>query len=84
MYLNNWKRKDASGSCVTILLKNTVFYLVVIVKLQNDECLILVFTDKVQNFTPSIGCPIFLLRFGPGPLPLYFPTVYYLFKVSRL
>ena len=50
----NWKHKDANGLCVSIYLNNIGWYLGVIGKLQNYECLIYIFTGKVENGTPSI------------------------------
>ena len=50
----NCKGTDANGFCVSILLKNLGCYLGVIGNLHNDECLIYIFTGKVQNGTPSI------------------------------
>ena len=50
----NWKVTDPNGLCVSILLNNTRWYLGVIVKLHNNECLIYIFTSNFQNCTPSI------------------------------
>ena len=50
----NWEKIDENGLCVSIFLKNLGWYLGVIEKLQNDECLIYIFTGKVQNGTPII------------------------------
>ena len=50
----NCKGTDANGLCVSILLNNMGWYLGVIRKLQNDGCLIYIYTDKVQNVTPII------------------------------
>ena len=45
----NCKGTDENGLCVSIFLKNMGWYLVVIGKLQNDECLVYIFTSKIQN-----------------------------------
>ena len=50
----NWNRTDSNGLYVSILLKNMVWYLFVKGILHNDDCLIYIFTGKVQNGTPSI------------------------------
>ena len=50
----NWNGKDANGLCVYIFFKNIGWYLGVIRKLHNGECLIYSFTDNVINGTPYI------------------------------
>ena len=50
----NWKHTDANGLCFLILLINMRWYLGFMGKLQNDECIIYIFTGKVENGTPSI------------------------------
>ena len=50
----NCKHKYENGLCVSIFLKKMEWYLGVIWKIHNDECIIYIFTGKVQNFTPSI------------------------------
>ena len=44
----NQKATDANGLCVSILLKNVGWYLVVIGKLTNYECLIYIFQEKLK------------------------------------
>ena len=50
----NWERTDENVLSVSILLKNMGWYLCVIVKLHNDECIIYILTGKIQNGTRSI------------------------------
>ena len=50
----NWKHKYADSLCVSILLNNMVWHLVVIGNNQNNESLIYIFTGKIQNGTPII------------------------------
>ena len=50
----NWRGTDANGLYVSIFLKKMGWYLGVIGKLHNDECLIYIFTGKVQNGTPGV------------------------------
>ena len=45
---------DENGLCVSIFLKNMGWCLGVIRKLHNDECLIYIFTGKIQNGNLSI------------------------------
>ena len=44
----NQKETDADGLCVSILLRNMGWYLVVIGKLTNHECLIYIFVGKAK------------------------------------
>ena len=50
----NWKKTVANGLCVSIFLKNIGWYLIVIGNLDNYECIIKIFTGKVENVTPII------------------------------
>ena len=50
----NWKTADVNGVCISILLNNMGWYLSVIGKLHNDECLIYIFTGEFENDTPII------------------------------
>ena len=50
----NWKTTDATGLFVSIFLKNMIWYLGVIGNIHNDECLIYIFTSKVENGTQII------------------------------
>ena len=50
----NWKTSDVNGLCITMLLNKMVWYLGVIGKLHNDECLKYIFTVKVENGNPNI------------------------------
>ena len=50
----NWNHKGANGLRVPILLNNMVWYLVFIVNIHNNECLIYKFIGKFQNGTLSI------------------------------
>ena len=54
MYELNWNRKYVNGLCVSIFLKDMGCYLGVIGNIQNDECLIYIFTVEVLNGNPSI------------------------------
>ena len=46
-----WKTLNVNGLCIPVFLNQMRWYLVVIVKLHNDECLIYIFTGKVENGT---------------------------------
>ena len=48
------KKTYDNDLCVPIFLKKIGFYLGVIGKLYSCECLIYIFTGKVQNVIPSI------------------------------
>ena len=50
----NWKTSDVNGLFISIFLNNMGWYLGVIGKLYNYECLIYIFTDKVEYGTPII------------------------------
>ena len=50
----NWKTSDVNGLCISIFLNRMGWYLVVIGNIHNDECLIYIFTEKVENGTPII------------------------------
>ena len=45
----NWKKSDVNALCISIFLDNMVWFLGIIGKPHNDECLIHIFTDKVEN-----------------------------------
>ena len=49
-----WSIKDADGLCVSILSKDIVRYLIVLVKLHNDKSIIYFFTGEVINGTLNI------------------------------
>ena len=46
-------RKNTNGLCASILFKYMLWWLGVIGKLHNDECLIYLFTGEVLNGTPN-------------------------------
>ena len=48
----NRKASNVNGFCISIFLDKMVCYLGVIGKLNNDDCLIYIFTEKVENGTP--------------------------------
>ena len=50
----NWEKSDVNGLCISILLDNMGWFLGVIGKLHNDECLIYIFTGNVENVTPIL------------------------------
>ena len=50
----NSKSSDVNGLCISIFLDKMVWFLGVIGKLHNDECLIYIFTGNVENGTPII------------------------------
>ena len=50
-----WKITDENGLCILILTKNTGWYLGVIGKLDNYECLMYILIGKVENGTPIIS-----------------------------
>ena len=50
----NWKASDVNILCTSVFLKNMGWYLGVIGELHNDECLMYIFTGKVENVTPII------------------------------
>ena len=50
----NWNVKDANWLYVSIFFKYMGWYLVVIGKLHNYECLIYILTGEVLNVTPNI------------------------------
>ena len=50
----NWKTLDLNGLCISIFLDNMEWFLGVIVKLNNDECLIYIFTENIENVTTII------------------------------
>ena len=45
----NWKTSDINGLCILIFLDNMGWFLGVIGKLHNDECLIHTFTGNFEN-----------------------------------
>ena len=49
-----WESSDANVFFVSILLKNMGWYVGVMGNIHNDECLVYIFTGKVQNVTPSM------------------------------
>ena len=49
-----WNKKYADGFCVYILIKDMGWYLGVIEKIFNYECLIYIFICEVINGTPNI------------------------------
>ena len=50
----NWKTSDINGLCISIFLYKMGWFLGIIVKLHNNECLIYIFTGNVENGTPII------------------------------
>ena len=48
----NWNITDANSFCVSIILKNMEWYLSVMVKRRNIECLMYIFAGKVGHGTP--------------------------------
>ena len=50
----NWGTSDVNLWRISIFLKNIGWYLGYIGKIHNDECLIYIFTGKVENGTPII------------------------------
>ena len=50
----NRKTSNINGLCISILLNKMVWYLGIIGKFHNDECLIYIFTGTVKNGTPII------------------------------
>ena len=49
-----WNNRDSNGLCVSILIKYMEWYLVVIGKLHNEECLIYIFIREIKYDTPNI------------------------------
>ena len=43
----NWKTPDINGLCITIFLDKMEWFLVVLGKLHNDECLMYIFTANI-------------------------------------
>ena len=50
----NHKTSNINGLCTSVFLDNMGWYLGVIGKLHNYECLIYMFTEIVENFTRII------------------------------
>ena len=50
----NWKASDVNVLCTSVFSKKVGWYLGVIGELHNDECLMYIFTGKVENVTPII------------------------------
>ena len=50
----NWKTSDVIGLCISIFLDNMGWFLVVIGKIHNDECLTYIFTGNVEDGTKII------------------------------
>ena len=50
----NWKTSYRNGFCIQIFLDNIGWFLGVIEKLHNDECIIYIFTGNVENGKPII------------------------------
>ena len=50
----NKKKIDVNGLCIPIFVNNMGLYFSVIVQLHDNECLIYIFTGKVENDTPII------------------------------
>ena len=50
----NWKGKYANGLCVYIFFKSMRWYLEVIVKLHNYECVTYIFTGEALNGTQNV------------------------------
>ena len=55
----NWKTSNVNGLFIYILLDKMGWFLGVIGKPHNDECLIYIFTGNVENGTPIIFNKIF-------------------------
>ena len=49
-----WNMIYANGLCISIFIKDTLWYLGVIVKLHNNECLIYIFIVEVLYGTPKM------------------------------
>ena len=50
----NRKTSDVNGLCIPIFVNNMGWHFSVIVQLHDYECLIYIFTGKVENDTPII------------------------------
>ena len=50
----NWNGKYSNGLCVSVFFEYTDWYLRVIGKLHNYECLVYIFTGEGLNVNPSI------------------------------
>ena len=50
----NWKTSYVNDLCIYILLDKIRWFLGIIGKIHNDECLIYIFTGNVENGTPII------------------------------